>query len=149
MIRKSFKNWAVRLGLTKVEIFGKDGIYPNPYGFETTPEGVPIIPRDEVKKGGMVGNRTVFNGGEVVKGAGRNTFINRTDMGATNLRKGDMFAFKNSNPDRPALVYEVVDTDAKGITLETQDVGFLEGSVDPEVIPEEAQEACPKLIEES
>lgn len=146
MIRATLENWAVRLGLTKAEIFGENHPYPNPHGFETTPEGVPIVPRDEVKKGGMIGQKTVFSGGEVVNGSGRHTFINRTDMGGTSIRKGQMFAFENSNPDRPALVFEVVDTDAKGTTLETQDVGFLERSVEPETVPKEAREACPMLI---
>lgn len=149
MIRAPLENLAVRLGLTKAEIFGEEGSYPNPHGFETTPDGVPIVPRDEVKKGGMTGQKTVFNGGEIVSGSGRHTFINRTDMGATSVRKGQMFAFENQDPDRPALVFEVVDTDRKGITLETQDVGFLEGSVEPETVPEEARESCPMLIADS
>lgn len=120
----------VRLGLKRIQIFGEHPPHPNPYGFETTEEGVPIVPKEEVVTGGLLGTKIVFDGHLVVSGAGDNTFIARTDMGGPSLRKGDMFAFQNQNPARPALVFEVVDSGRKKIEIETQDVGFLEGSAD-------------------
>jgi len=131
MMRQKIETLAVKFGFKKAVIFGEEPPYPNPYGYETTPNGVPIVPRDEVKTGGFMGSKEVFGGGEIVS-TGRHSFVNRTDMGATSVRKGQMFAFENQNPNRPALVHKVVDTGPKGISLETEDVGFLANSVNPD-----------------
>lgn len=146
-IKRKMAEVAIKAGLSKAELFGTEGPYPNPHGFETTPEGVPVVPRSEVKKGGFMNNKLVFGGGEIVS-TGRHSFVARTDMGGTVIRKGQMFAFQNADPSRPALVYQVVETDRKKIALETQDVGYLAGSVDPSDFEDEAIEVPAMLAAE-
>lgn len=131
LIRRKVLEFAIKIGLSKSEIFGSEGPYPNPYGFETTPEGVPIVPQSEVVKSGLMNEKLVFSGGEILH-TGKNSFVARTDIGGTVIRIGEMFAFENSDSSRPALVYQVVRVDRKHVSLETQDVGYLAGSVNAE-----------------
>lgn len=129
-VSRAVKNLKLTLGLERVQIFGEEPPYSNPHGFETTPQGVPIVPQDEVIQGGLTGTKKVFSGGLITSGAGENTFIARTDMGAPSLRDGDLFAFRNQDPSRPSLVFEVINSGKKCMEIETQDIGFLEGSAE-------------------
>lgn len=125
---------AVKLGLSKARIFGEEPPYPNPHGYETTDTGVPLVPDDDVKSTMFGGSPTIFSGGMVYAGAGDdNTFLVRSDMTGVSLRKGTLFAFQNADPSRPALVYEVVDTDRKGLSVTAQDVGYLKSSFEEKV----------------
>lgn len=129
-VNQAVTDLKLKLGLERIQIFGEEPPYSNPHGFETTPHGVPIVPQDEVIQGGLTGTKKVFSGGLITSGSGENTFIARTDMGAPSLREGNMFAFQNQDPSRPALVFEVVESGRKSIEIETQDVGFLEVSAE-------------------
>lgn len=124
---KAVTNLAVRFGFKRASIFGEEPPYPNPKGYEITDAGVPIVPQDDVVTGGLIGNKTVFGGGEIVSGSGDDSFVIRKEFGAPTVREGDMFAFANQREGGPALVFEVVEA-GKGrgaYIVETQDVGYL------------------------
>ncbi len=123
---QALTNLAIRWGFKRAEIFGTEPPYPNPHGYPTNARGVPIVPRDAVTTG-MFG-KIEFSGGQIVSGSGERSFIVRTEFGAPTIREGDLFAFANTNPDRPALVYEVVEAESGrgAYTVDVQDVGLLE-----------------------
>lgn len=130
VLKRRLHALAVKLGVSNSQIFGKEAPHPNPHSYETTPNGIPLVPDEDVKSTMFGGSPTIFSGGMVYAGAGDDqTFLVRSDMTGVSLRKGDLFAFANANENRPALVYEVVEkNDYKGLSITAQDVGYLKSS---------------------
>lgn len=122
---------AVKLGLSTTKIFGYNPPYPNPHNFDTTEAGVPIVPDEAVISSDLTNsNPTVFGGRMLYSGSAESdTFQVRKHYGAPSLSEGDMFAYENQSPKRPALVYEVTEVTNRGHIVFVRDVGFLESSV--------------------
>lgn len=121
---------ATKIGLRECKIFSMDTTppYSNPYQYPLNENGVPLVPVDDVVKGGLIGERTIFSGGFIVN-SGSNSFVVRSGMGGPNLQEGDKFAFQNSNPDRPPLVFEVTERKNNGsgsFIVKTKGIGFLD-----------------------